>query len=132
MRTGLVIVCGLALVGCAPPWDAYDWKVDGPYRLWAADDPADAELCKDLPERRCGLVLVEGGVFQTGFDDRYIVVGWRSPETHSHFEARDTAGRDTRYFYVFRANDAVTGPLDAGAFEEARARLGLPQPHAIP
>ena len=116
----------LAVAGC---WEfpAYDEPVDGPYRLFAADNEDQVELSYNLGGGSL-IGRVDQTVFGVGWDAKYIVAE-RHPDRNGHPD-KDT----TEYFYVIRAldgpyknpADSVRGPFDAFQFNAEKARLGLP------
>lgn len=129
-KTSRRVICGLAatllLAGCGFP--VRNEKVDGPYRLFAADVVEQTSLSYDLGgDALAG--RVSPTVFAAGWNADYVVAA-----RHPCAEACSKPDRGrTEYFYVIRAkdgpgatDDAVRGPFDEAGFEAERRRLGLP------
>jgi hypothetical protein len=121
----LVMAIALLLAGCGFP--VRDQEVDGPYRIWAADDPEDRHLSYPLAAGH-GIGRVGETVVEVGHDERYITVVRRpriEPST-------------TENIYVVRALDgpsvppeALKGPFDRAAYEVEAARLNLPETRPV-
>jgi hypothetical protein len=117
----ILLAAGVLLVaGCGLP--VRDQKVDGPYRIWAADGPEDRHLSYWLGDGN-GIGRVEATIVGVGHDDRYITVVRRPRDEPSV----------TEYFYVIRELDgpsvppeALKGPFDRATYETEAARLNLP------
>lgn len=127
-QTALLLTIVPAMSGCF--WfQAYDERIDGPYRLVATDVMEDMSVCYDLGTGSC-VGRVNETVFAVGWNFEYIVAA-RHPREFAH----ELDKSETEYFYVIRALDgaavapsaAVRGPFAAADFQAEQQRLGLPR-----
>jgi hypothetical protein len=111
-----------ALAGCGLP--VGDEQIDGPYRLFAADNMEQMHICYDLGDGGC-IGRIAQTVFAVGWDESHIVAARHPNNDRSSVE----------YFYIVRADDGpyvdptvtVRGPFDAQSFDQEKQRLGLPE-----
>lgn len=137
MNAGLLVTAASLLVaGCGAP--VYDEKVDGPYRLFSADNPDAISLCRSFEGGGGCAGLVGPTVIAIGYNATYLVAARLPFEDRAPFDGQpDKPEQPIQYFYVVRApqaaiSDRVNGPLDEATYFAERDRLNLPRLMPIP